>query len=378
VLAIFAIRRLVFLVATMSPPPRRPSTWAPTPSMLVILPARNEAAQLPHALAALSRLEYPVSRLEIVLVDDASVDGTWEVMTAFAATRGHVEVVRLREPTGKVGALAAGLAGSASADLIAVCDADRAFRPDSLRKLATAFADPTVGAACGYLLPTNADRTVVARYAAVETWVHQLVTSAGKDRLDLNPPMLGGGSVYRREALDAIGGFCEQALAEDLASTVALTRAGWRTRFLEDAVVENLMPEAPSEYWHQHVRWARGVLAVAKPTTARGEVPRARRLENIVVAGGYLDRIGLLLAVALARARVLSLWVPAAYLALTGAEVVAAVRRSGAGSRTAWFLVATAVCFPLDVAASAVAAIGHLARRPLVWRSPRGGGAASS
>ena len=372
-LALFAARRLLFLAASLLPSPSRSRPSQRLPTMLVVLPARNEAAQLPRTLAALERLDYPAERLSIVLVDDGSADRTGEVMKEFASSRCRVGVVSLSAPAGKVEALNAGIAGVAPTELVAVCDADRAPEPQSLRRLAAAFADPSVGAVTGYVLPANADRSVVSRYAAVEAWVHQLVTSAAKDRLDLNPPMLGGGSVYRRDALDAIGGFSARGFAEDLESTVALTRAGWRTRFLEDAVFENVLVETASEYWHQHVRWARGVFSAVEPAADTRGVPLARRVESVVLASGYLDRVALLTALVLAKARVLRLWVPIAYLAVTGAEVLAAVLRGGAGLRAPRFVIATAVCFPLDVAASVAAAVAHLSRRPLVWRKPRGG-----
>src|SRR5262249_51234219 len=151
------------------------------------------------------------------------------------------------------------------------------------RRMAEVFSDPSVGAVAGYLVPANADVTPIAHYAAMETWVHQLVTSAGKDRLDLNPPILGGACAYRRSALVQIGGFRPGAPGEDVKSTVALTRAGWRTRFVPDASADNNVVHAWRDYWRQHIRWARSLFDSAGPARRRApvqiSVPLGRRIE---------------------------------------------------------------------------------------------------
>lgn len=370
-LAVFFGRRVLFLWASLRPRRPLPLLGDQLPTLLILVPARNEAAHLGRTLAALDRTDYPRDRLRIALVDDHSGDSTGELMADFAATRNHVVAVARAESSGKASALNAAISACPPSDLVAVCDADQAPRPDCWRRLALAFADLRVGAVAGYLLPANADASVISRYAAVETWVHQLVTSAGKDRLDLNPPMLGGGSVYRREALDQIGGFLERAYAEDLRATVSLTRAGWRTRFVPEAVVENLVPSRPSEYWHQHVRWARNVFDAGGRPRRRSSMPLLQRAEELVQATGYLDRVVLIAAVVVAAAGALPFWLPAGYLALAGVEAAAGILKGGAGRRSPWFLLATVACFPLDLAGAVVATVAQLSRRPLVWRSPR-------
>ena len=151
-------------------------------------------------------------------------------------------------------------------------------RRDALATLAAPFADETVGAVAGYLVPVNASASPTARYAAVETWVHQLVTSAAKDRLDLNPPTLGGAALYRRVALDEVGWLGSAASGDDVRASVALTRAGWRTRFVPVPIADNAVAERWRDYWRQHVRWARDVFETAGGVSApRARPSRARR-----------------------------------------------------------------------------------------------------
>jgi cellulose synthase/poly-beta-1,6-N-acetylglucosamine synthase-like glycosyltransferase len=370
VLAALAARRAVFMAAAAWPT-RETRSVAGQPALLVVLAARNEETCVGRALDALDRTDYPRDRLQILLVDDCSTDATLELLQAHAETRPHVRVtVRAGSPN-KAAALNCAVADSHAYDLLVVCDADQEPASDCFRHLAAAFDDPEVGAAAAYLRPANADASLVSRYTAVETWVHQLVTSAAKDRLGLDPPMLGGGSMYRREALAAIGGFPEWVFSEDLGSSLLLTRAGWRTRFVRRAEVANWVAAGWLGYWNQHQRWTRSFYQSARPAPVPVELPARTRIEQALQHAGYLDRVALAGALVLVASRRMAAAVPGAYAGVVAAEIVLAVARAGAGRRLPRFLLATAVVFPLDALGALVATASHLARRPLDWRSPR-------
>jgi len=83
----------------------------------IVIPARNEAATV-GAVVAAALAGLPDSAGEVVVVDDASLDGT-----ADAARAGGARVVRSPQPLGKGGALRRGVAES-SGDLVVFLDAD--------------------------------------------------------------------------------------------------------------------------------------------------------------------------------------------------------------------------------------------------------------
>jgi glycosyltransferase involved in cell wall biosynthesis len=372
-LAVLGGRRALFLVAAVWPPRRVGTVSGELPSLLVALAARNEERGILRALEALADVAYPSERMLVVLVDDGSMDRTLELLREFAATRAHVRVVSRNGAPNKAAALNAALAASAPTDLVVVCDADQAPAPDCFHRLAGAFEDPQVGAAAAYLRPANADTSVVARYTAVETWLHQFVTSAAKDRLALDPPMLGGGSMYRRVALDEIGGFPGRPYGEDLGTSLLLARAGWRTRFVPEAVVDNLVAADSGDYWNQHLRWTRIVYSGAEPSIRWNRLSGLRRVEQALQRAGYADRLALGGAFALAAIGRLPRSLPAGYLGIVAGEVVVGAVKAGMRRRLPTFLLATALVFPLDVAGAVAATASHLARRPFDWRSPRRG-----
>jgi hopene-associated glycosyltransferase HpnB len=116
------------------------SAW---PSVVAVIPARNEAATLPQSLASLLAQDYP-GRFSIVLVDDESSDGTPAVARKMAASGSRDIVVLEGKPlppswTGKIWAIAQGIERSSAAepppDYLLLTDADIAYAPDALREL---------------------------------------------------------------------------------------------------------------------------------------------------------------------------------------------------------------------------------------------------
>lgn len=355
VLVVFGCRRALLLVASMLPPRR--ITPNATRSIAVLVAARNETRHLPRLLKALEQLDYPTSKLHVVLVSDGSVDDTSTLMREWTDVPFTVTVVTLPQSLGKGGALAAGLDRAPASDLVVVFDADCEPQPDVLQWLAGAFDDPSIGAATGYPRPANANAGRVARYAALERWCHHLVVLAGLDRLTLNPPVTGVAFAVRWAALQAAGGFPVGRLSEDLELSMALTAHGWRTRWIGSAVVREDVVETAHAFRQQRTRWSRGMLQSAS---------RTQSLQELLTAAGYLDRAAVIAAVLLVPFGVVEAWWPALYLLLPLLTVLQAMRRAAA--RPAWrFLVALAGMVVTDVAVSLRSAAAQLLGTATRW-----------
>jgi cellulose synthase/poly-beta-1,6-N-acetylglucosamine synthase-like glycosyltransferase len=356
-LVAFTARRCVLIVASALRP-RRTSTGH-APPVVVALAARDEETRVPPLLDTFARLEYPADRLSFVLVDDGSRDGTGAVLSAWASSRPNARCVTNAESIGKAGSLNRAMGLAPAAEIVVVYDADLRPHPDALAILASAFADPRIGAASGYRRPLNAMRTPIAAYASLEAWVHQLVTQAGKDRCGWNPTTMGGHCAYRRAALDEVGGFPTRALGEDIEVSLGMVAAGWRTRFLAGALADGLVVESLARYWNQRTRWTRVLYASSK---------KASRLEGWMVAAGYSDRIVFLLSIAF----VLAGWMSAPWLLLylvpPVLAIASALARADAGARFAAYLALWIVpLFALDVCVTLVASVNGLRRKRVAW-----------
>jgi cellulose synthase/poly-beta-1,6-N-acetylglucosamine synthase-like glycosyltransferase len=299
--ALFALRRFVFLVTLLrpqSPIANAERTVLHLPTVLVLIPARNESSTLPATLAALDALDYPLDRLRVVLINDGSTDDTALRMQAAVQTRPHWHLHSLSTNLGKPAALNSALSAHAFGDFLYVLDADHQPAPDCLKRLVSAFTEAQVGGVSGQMRVSNPIASPAAYYAAIESLVNQFVTMRGKDRLRLGPALLGSNSAYRRSALKTVGGFRAGAYLEDSDLTLALYGAGFSTRYLPEAVSHHHAPTSVRGYIKQHIRWGRGFNDVAR--THLTQLLRDKRLswsmrtELALFSLGYLDRLALL------------------------------------------------------------------------------------
>ena len=114
------------------------SQW---PSVSVVICAYNYERFVAESVDSALAQEYPADRLEIIVVDDGSTDATPDILARYA---DRVRVVRQRN-AGLIAATTRGIEES-TGDLVALLDADDAWRPDKLRRQAALLqARPEVG-----------------------------------------------------------------------------------------------------------------------------------------------------------------------------------------------------------------------------------------
>jgi glycosyltransferase involved in cell wall biosynthesis len=125
---------------------RRPHRSAPiTPTVSIVIAARNEVAVIGDKVANLLALDYPAERLRIVIASDGSEDGT--VAAARATGDARVRVLELSR-LGKAGALNAAVA-EADGEILVFTDANSMLATDAVRHLVAPFADDEVGGVAG-------------------------------------------------------------------------------------------------------------------------------------------------------------------------------------------------------------------------------------
>lgn len=154
-----------------------PGEWPP---ISVSLPAYNEEATIRETLEAWLAVDYPREALQIVVISDASTDGTDEIVSEFR-DRG-VELLRLEGRGGKTAAENAA-ASSLRGEIVINTDASVLVRRDAVKPLIRAFADPTVGVASGRDISVGAGEAAAsggeAGYVGYEMWVRRLETRNG-------------------------------------------------------------------------------------------------------------------------------------------------------------------------------------------------------
>jgi len=382
ILFVFNIRRLLFLFAILPSSQTDKKTSivneAYLPDVLILVSCRDEVAMIPALCESLSQLEYPSAKLQVVLIDDASTDGTGQEMEQQAASRPGWHVLKLADNLGKAHALNTTLARFHFGEIIYIFDADHRPNADTIRRAASYFYAPQVAAVTGFTKVLNPVASPSAFYSTVESYVNQLVTMRAKDRLGLAPALLGSNCAYRRQPLVACGGFRDGALSEDSDLTVTFYKEGYRVRFMEDAVSYQQVPHSLAGYLKQHIRWGRGLNDVAR-VHSRNLLSDHRlrltlRLELLMFTAGYLDRLALLSAILLVGFSYLLgntldalFWIILFSLAMPLIQVIVLFGKERMNIAMWFRLPLIPLFFLLDIFAAIWSTLESILNRPRLW-----------
>lgn len=251
---------------------------AELPALSVLVSCKNERFVVDGLVTALLGLDYPAERLQLVVVDDCSDDGTGEILDARAAVEPRLLALHRRPGEGPVGK-SAGLNHALprlTGEVVVVFDADHQPHPDVLRRLAAHFADPAVGAVQGRCRIRNAADSPLSRLITIDYLAGYLVNEFGRQSVFGLPAYGGANCAIRLAHLRALGGWNEHSVTEDTDVTMRLMLSGHRVRYEPAAVDDEEGVISLSRYWRQRYRWARGHQQVCRDYLRH--VLRARHL----------------------------------------------------------------------------------------------------
>ncbi|MCA6115390.1 glycosyltransferase [Bradyrhizobium sp. WSM 1738] len=214
-------------------------------------------------LSALA-LDYP--NATVWVLDDTRRD--W--LRDYCARVGAKHLVRPDNKGAKAGNLNNGLAATAretNAPVILVLDADFAPRRDFLRRtVGLLLSDPEVAIVQTPQFYYNAD-PIQHNLLAEKSWVDDQrfffdIFQPAKDGWGC-AFCVGTSFVVRRDRLDEVGGFPQEAISEDINLTYTMLAHGYRTWWLNEPLSFGLSAEGIPEYITQRARWCLGTLQVA-------------------------------------------------------------------------------------------------------------------
>jgi cellulose synthase/poly-beta-1,6-N-acetylglucosamine synthase-like glycosyltransferase len=246
------------------------------PRVTIIVPVYNEAMVIVAALKSLLALRYPA--FDILVIDDGSTDETYEWASSFVGRYGDTTVRVVRKTNGgKASALNQGIA-LAHTPLVLCMDGDSRLAPDTLRSAVRHFADARVGAVAGNVKVVNRNN-VWTRLQALEYIEGLNLTRRAQGFLRAVNVVPGPIGIFRRDVLQAVGGYDTDTFAEDADLTLKILTAGWHIVYEERAVAWTEAPEDLLDLIKQRYRWTRGILQ----TLAKHAVWLARPGQSVVV-----------------------------------------------------------------------------------------------
>lgn len=240
----------VLSVPTLKLPASEPASW---PSLTVVVPACNEAAQIKEAAQTLLNQDYP--NLQLILVNDRSTDTTGQIIDQLAEADSRIKAIHITHLPerwlGKVHALHTGL-HHAKGELVLFTDAD------------VHFSDMTLRAVVDYFLATGLDHLAgfprlnpsgIVLDAILTGFLRQFVTamrpwkvSDSRSRAFIG---IGAFNLVRKQTFIASGGFewLRMEVADDAGVGLMMKRAGYRCGVVR-------MTEWLNLYWHRTISQA--------------------------------------------------------------------------------------------------------------------------
>lgn len=245
-----------------------PRGFVPRTRVTVLVPARNEAANIAACLQSLLACDYPPALFEIIVLDDFSEDDTARIVSDMAlAHPGRVRLLRLSEQgppiaSGKKRALEIGVS-RASGDLIATTDADCQVPANWLRLLVSLHEAERPGVIVAPVL-LHHERTAFQRFQALDVAGTMGITGAG---IGMGWHRMGNGAnlCYAKTTFEAVGGYAgntDRASGDDLflLEKIASSAPGGNAPgivFLKnsDAAVRTLPCPDVRTFVQQRIRW---------------------------------------------------------------------------------------------------------------------------
>ncbi len=221
------------------------------PSVSIIVPAYNEAGPIAKTLENITKIDYPKEKLEILVIDDGSTDGTYKIAKKYEKVNLKVFT---KKNGGKSNAINFGLK-HAKGEFVAVMDADSLPRMDTLKNCMKYFDSDEVASVTTRILPLR------ERFWQKLQHIEGMLVSFQR-KLHEFPNIInctpGPFSVYRKNVVQKLGGFDENNLVEDVEIAWRLLSKGYKVKLAFDSHVDCVYPYSFKMWWKQRTRWSIG------------------------------------------------------------------------------------------------------------------------
>jgi cellulose synthase/poly-beta-1,6-N-acetylglucosamine synthase-like glycosyltransferase len=234
------------------------------PMYTVLVPVFREARIVGRLVENLGRLDYPIHKLEVIILVEEEDSETRDAIAA-SDPPPHFIVVTVPKgsPQTKPRACNVGL-DVARGEFLVIYDAEDAPEPDQLKKTVIAFAraEPSVVVMQAALNYFNARENVLTRMFSLEYsyWFDYMLT--GLDVRDLPIPLGGTSNHFRTHALRELGGWDPYNVTEDADLGIRASALGYRVGVVDSTTME----EATSRlgiFIGQRSRWIKGYMQTA-------------------------------------------------------------------------------------------------------------------
>ena len=246
-----------------------------TPSVTVVIPCFNEEAWIKKTILSCINQDYPIDKLEVIVVDDCSNDHSVEQIKDIVNALHHEAGYDLEDRVsyhvqpsnmGKREALAVG-AKLAKNELLVFVDSDSFLDPFAIRNIVQPFRDERVGGVSGRTDVANTYTNALTKMQSVRYYIAFRILKAAEGLFDAVTCLSGPLSCYRKDlVLQHSNAWLNQkflgqkaTFGDDRSMTNFILRSH-RTDYQDTAICSTIVPNTYKIFLRQQMRWKRSWL----------------------------------------------------------------------------------------------------------------------
>ncbi len=247
-----------------------------TPGVTIVVPCFNEEQWIQKTILSCINQDYPINKLEVIIVDDCSSDRSWEKIQEIAEElkvkeqRYDIEnrlfYVHQEKNAGKRHALARGTL-MAKHELVVFVDSDSFLDPFAIRNVVQPFKDTKMGGVSGRTDVANTYTNALTKMQAVRYFIAFRIMKAAESYFDTVTCLSGPLSCYRKDlVVKYMKAWLNQrflgekaTFGDDRSMTNFILRKN-RTGYQDTAICSTIVPNKYETFLKQQMRWKRSWL----------------------------------------------------------------------------------------------------------------------
>src|SRR3989344_6892512 len=225
-------------------------------TVTIVVPCWNEESTVYKTIRSLLALNYPQDKLKILLIDDGSTDGTWNIIRKFKKYP-NIKIFQ-KENGGKYTALNLGLKHSETS-FFGALDADTLADPESLIRIMSYFEkDKSIMAVVPSVVVYNPKNLIQnAQKAEYHMGVYTKKMLSFLGAINVTPGPL---TIFRRRVFDELGPYRHGHNTEDMEIAYRMQKNDYKIEHCHDAYVYTNTPSSVKKLFRQRLRWIYGFI----------------------------------------------------------------------------------------------------------------------
>lgn len=235
------------------------------PFVSFVIPCKNEEKSIGKTVEKCFEADYPKEKLEVIVINDGSTDGTLNVLKKAQAIFPSLIIIDWKVNKGKRHGMAAGFRAS-KGDVVVQLDSDSYIKPNTFRSIIDLFKIPDIGSVCAHTDPENPDENLLTKMQTAYYFMSFRILKAAESTFLTVFCCSGCASAYRKNiVMPILDDWLEEKFlgapvtwGDDRALTNRVLKEGYKAIYSDRVKAYTIIPNNLKQLLKQQVRWKKG------------------------------------------------------------------------------------------------------------------------